>query len=182
MRISVLFAVGALSGFPVAAAAQDASGQSPGASCICTVSLEPGGRVAALDDVDGQVLLSAAHGYAPLKSSAELTVGDRVVLMNEARAVLSAGATCRVELSAPSLLSVVAQEGSACIAQDTLAVAVEPAQAPFAAAQQLPGRQAGLGGLFDTGFFSDLGAFLGTKGVDDAVAARNLDKILPLSP
>jgi hypothetical protein len=171
MRMSVVLAIGALLGLPAPAAAQDAS-------CLCTVSLDSRGPVASLDDVDGRVLLSASHGYAQAGPGAGLGAGDRLVLMTDARAVLSAGDNCRVRLAAPSLVSVVARQSDACITEDTLDVAVEPAQGPPVAGGQPPG----LARLSSSGFFTDLGAFLGTRGVGDGVPARTLEEVLPVSP
>jgi len=120
MRLTVILAIGAIAGFPMAAAAQDG-------------------------------------------------------------AASDAGAGCGVQRASPSQAGIVANGGKACGAEDTLTVAVEPAKAPPSAGR-LPPRPPGLGNLSEAGFFTGLGAFLATKGVDESVAARNLGEILPVSP
>jgi hypothetical protein len=179
MRMSAAFAISALIGLATAAAGQDAV---PPVSCACEVSAQTGGSVASLEEIGGQVLLSGPNGYAPVGSGAELVVGDRIVLMNEGRAVVEAGAGCRVAFTAPALVSVVARENGACIAPDELAVTVEPAQAPPAAGRQGRLQPRGVARLSADGFFADLDAFLETRGVGESVPARNLDEILPVSP
>lgn len=173
MRMTVALAFGAL--FPIAAAAQDGS-----VSCICEVPVQTSGTVAVLETVGGQVLLAGSHGYAPVESGAELAFGDQVILLNEGRALLAAGATCRARLGGPALVRIVARGSHACIAESTLAVSVEPAQAP--PGYLLSGAQGGLAGLSGAGFFTGLDAFLGSKGVADGIPARNLDETLPVSP
>lgn len=173
MRIFVVLAFGAL--FPIAAAAQDGA-----ASCICEIPAQTSGTVAVLDTLGGQVLLAGAHGYAPAESGAELSLGDQVILLNQGRALLTAGATCRARLGGPALVTIVGRGSHACVAESALAVSVEPAQAP--PGQLLSGAQGGLAGLRGAGFFTGLGEFLGSKGVADGIPARVLDEHLPVSP
>lgn len=91
------------------------------------------------------------------------------------------GAGCGVQLESPSQVGSVANGGKACGAEDTLTVAVEPAKAPPSAGRQAA-QPPGLGDLSDAGFFTGLGAFLATKGVNASVPALNLDEVLPVSP
>jgi hypothetical protein len=90
------------------------------------------------------------------------------------------GAPCKAPLPAQSQSGNVAG-GKACGAEDAEAVAAEPAKAPPSAGRQAS-RPPGLGKLSDAGFFTGLGAFLATKGVDASVPARNLEEMLPVSP
>ncbi|MFW6028599.1 MAG: hypothetical protein ACOC9Q_03660, partial [bacterium] len=115
MRISVALGVCALLGFPMAAAAQDASSQSE-VECLCVLPAEAGSGAAVVQDIQGQVLLSDAAGYTPILSNTELSVGDRVVLLDDGQAVLS-GPACRVALAPDSTTSLVSTDTGICVAQ-----------------------------------------------------------------
>lgn len=91
------------------------------------------------------------------------------------------GAACHVQLPSPSQAGIVANGGKACVEQDTVTVTAEPAKAPPSASWQ-SAPPPGLGKSSDAGFFTGLGAFLATMGVDASVPAGNLEDILPVSP
>ena len=147
MRISVVLAFGALLGFPIATAAQETapvlqpmpdSVQAAAAGCLCVLPTEAGLRVAAVQDVQGQVLLSDAVGYTPIQSNAELSVGDRIVLLNDGRAVLIAGQACRVALTPNSMISIIPTDAGICVAQASTAPGTPPVGAQLVGSQ-IPG-------------------------------------------
>ena len=92
-----------------------------------------------------------------------------------------AGAACNVQRPSQSQAGNVAAGGNPCGAEDAVAVAAAPAKASPSAGRQAA-QPPGLGKLSDASFFTGLGAFLATKGVDASVPARNLDEVLPVSP
>ena len=106
-------------------------------------------------------------------------VGILVVVGARAGGASDAGSACNVQLPSPSQAGNGAAGGKACGAEDAAIVAA-PAKAPSSAGQQAP--PPGLGKLSDAGFFTGLGAFLATKGVDASVPARDLEDVLPVSP
>lgn len=120
MRNSIALAVGALLAFPVAAAAQEAV-QQTAVDCLCVLPAEAGPGVAAVQDVRGQVLLSDSVGYTPIQSSAELSVGDRVILLSDGQAALAAGPTCQVTLAADSIINLLPTEAGVCVAHASTA-------------------------------------------------------------
>ena len=134
MQASFVLALGALLGFSAAAAAQDPVQQST-AECLCVLPTDGGVGVAAVQDVEGEVLLSGIDGYTPIQSGAGLSVGDRLVLLNDGRAVLT-GPACRVALSPNSMISLIPSEAGLCVAQATTGPATVSA-----GAGQLPASQ-----------------------------------------
>lgn len=119
----------ALAGFSTVAVAQESAAQArqdSSPSCLCSVAAngQAGGPIARLSDIEGQVLRADSAGYTPVKSEVELSAGDRVVLLGEGKATLTAGATCRASLTPGSTVSIDADgKGAACISQS---VRVEP--------------------------------------------------------
>ena len=157
MRSSVALGLGALVAFSVAAAAQQTA-----VECLCVLPAEAGPGVAAVQDVRGQVLLSDTVGYTPIQSRAELSIGDRVILLSDGQAVLAAGPTCQVALAPDSVISLIPTDAGVCVAHastalDTYAV-IRPALTP----SQLAGLLVS-SGLVATGV---VGAILSV--VDDA--------------
>jgi hypothetical protein len=129
MRIFATVAAGLLVGasWTVAAADEPAvpAAQPRAADCLCVLPVGAGSVVASLEDIKGQVLVADTKGYKPLKSRADLGIGDRVLMLGDSQAVLKGGTTCRVQLGSGSMISVIAQEKkSACVAQN---VRVSPA-------------------------------------------------------
>jgi hypothetical protein len=129
MRIFATVAAGLLLGssWTVAAADEPAvpAAQPRAAECLCVLPVGAGPVVATLEDIKGQVLVADTKGYKPLKSRANLGIGDRVLMLGDSQAVLTGGATCRVQLGSGSMISVIAQEKkTACVAQN---VRVSPA-------------------------------------------------------
>jgi hypothetical protein len=129
MRIFATVAAGLLLGssWTVAAADEPAvpAAQPRAAECLCVLPVGAGSVVASLEDIKGQVLVAGTEGYKPLKSRADLGIGDRVLMLGNSQAVLTGGATCRAQLGSGSMISVIAKEKkSACILQS---VRVSPA-------------------------------------------------------
>lgn len=113
MRIPVILAVSAFLGLPAAAVAQQSA-----AECLCMLPSDAGSPIAAVGQVQGQVLLSGTGGYTPIESGAALSAGDRVVLLDDGQAVLT-GPACRVSLAPESTISLVPAETGVCVAQAT---------------------------------------------------------------
>lgn len=149
MRIALVIGLGAVLGFPMAAAAQNtdpiiqatADLAQPRAECLCVLPAEVRARIAAVQDVEGQVLLSDARGYTPIQSHADLSVGDRVVLLNDGRATLT-GPACQVALAPDSTITLVPTDTGICVAQALTAPGTAPGglagRAPLTGAQ-IPG-------------------------------------------
>lgn len=119
MRILVIFAVSAVLGFAMPAAAEETAApvSSPLAKCLCTLPAAAGPKVAVLQDIAGQVLLADTAGYTPVQSGAELSIGDRVILLRGGKAKLAAGPTCQAQLASGSIISILANEKNVCISQ-----------------------------------------------------------------
>jgi hypothetical protein len=129
MRIFATVAAGLLLGssWTIAAADEPAgpAAQPRTAECLCVLPVRAGPVVASLEDIKDQVLVADTKGYKPLRSRADLGIGDRVLMVGESQAVLTGGATCRVQLGSGSMISVIAQEKkTACVAQN---IRVSPA-------------------------------------------------------
>jgi hypothetical protein len=94
------------------------SGRSTAAAkCLCVLQADAGPKVAILQDIRGQVLVADAAGYTPVKSGAELSIGDRIILLGGGKAKLAAGPTCQKQLASGSIVSIVANEKNVCISQ-----------------------------------------------------------------
>jgi hypothetical protein len=120
MRILATVAISALLGFSTLAAAEKPAVPvvpTAAAKCLCVLQADAGPKVGILQDIRGQVLVADAAGYTPVKSGAELSIGDRIILLGGGKAKLAAGPTCQKQLASGSIVSIVANEKNVCISQ-----------------------------------------------------------------
>lgn len=102
------------------ATAEDASGASCSAlveagSCSYAAVLgDKDSAVASLSKIEGRVLVSGEKGFTPVRGDKALKAGDRVILMQDGKATVQAGAF-KAELGSPSMVDARQIDGCGCL-------------------------------------------------------------------
>lgn len=96
-------------------------------SCSCLAAMPvAGSAVGVITQVSGDVRMSQAGGYAPVKGEAPVYSGARIMTGAQASAALSVGANCALDVPANATVKVDPVEGGMCVSLNTPEATVVP--------------------------------------------------------